>query len=394
MKSEKNDSLRELDDLLKDALKPVDKPDEQLNRRLLAQAKEENYMRKCKIPAAILVAICILMFGSLSVAAAVHFLRPADVAQNQEDIRLATILEEENQLSKYENQAAGGYRVTFIGMVSGEKLTDFPSMDNGKIISSETYAVTAIEREDGTPISETSSEWDMVFREAFFVEGMNPYVTRFANSSSKFCKDGIVYCIFSSENIEVFADRTVYLAVYEESSWTEEQEYIYDEKTGKISQNKLYGGLNTLFTIPLDSSKADPEAAEKYVQDLQMSEEEKDFSADVTENSFSYKFVTPEELYTEKGEKQLRERGELVAEVPCQVGTMEDGQSYVEFAYETTDGHCREGKRAIETGWEDFSDGTWLFMGYSESDTAGYAEIICKKSENLTMNVFRFTDEY
>lgn len=393
MKFEKKDSFMELDTLLKNALKPVNEPDAQMNRRLLAQIKEENDMRKHKIPAAVLAAFCILLFGSISVAAAVHFLTPSDVAENQGDTRLAAVLEEGNQLSKYESQVSGGYQVTFMGLVSGENITDFPNTKNDEIVSSETYAVAAIEKEDGTSIPENPADWKVDLQAVFFLEGENPCVNRIVNSSERFCKDGVMYCIISSNNIEMFADRTVYLAVYEKDSWVEEQEYIYDEKTGKISRNKSCSRLNALFTVPLDSSKADPEAAEQY---LQKPEAETDL--DVDNKEFACELITSKELHIEEGQKRLRERSELVAAVPCQVSTTKEGQPYVEFVYETADGYCREGKRAIEDNWEEFPAGTWLFMGYGEeageNGRIGRAEILHKEEDgSLTMNVFQVMDK-
>lgn len=35
--------------------------------------------------------------------------------------------------------------------------------------------------------------------------------------------------------------------------------YLYDENTGIITSNKEYEGMNLLFRLPIDESKADPQ---------------------------------------------------------------------------------------------------------------------------------------
>lgn len=119
---------------------------------------------------------------------------------------------------------------------------------------------------------------------------------------------------------------------------------------------------------------------------------------DVDNKEFACELITSEELHTEERQNRLRERSELVAAVPCQVSTTKEGQPYVEFVYETADGYCREGKRAIEDNWEEFPAGTWLFMGYGEeageNGRIGRAEILHKEEDgSLTMNVFQVMDK-
>lgn len=403
MKYEKNDSFTEMDHLLKDVLKPVDEPDMQVNRSILAKVEEENSMGNHKMRAAVLATICIMAFGSISVAAAVHFLSPANVAEKQGDARLATALEKGNQVAEYESQIAGDYKITFMGLVSGDNVTDFPVLNNHDIVESETYAVTAIERENGTSIAENASQWELNFQCSFFVEGLNPYVYRFANSSRAFCEDGVIYCIMSSDNIEMFADRNVYLAVYEDAMSLEEL-YSFDETTGKINKKEYTGKLGVLFEVQLDSSKADPEAAKQYLKEQEEGQYQQEMSEgnslDEGSKAFSYQLVTSEELQTEDGRNHLRERGELAATVPCQIRPTEEGDPYVEYSYEI-DGICREGRLGIEKDWEDDPAGTWIFMGYgecrednSDKGAEGYADFLYKEADgSLTVNVFRITDK-
>ena len=71
----------EMDELLREALTPMDSPDERLNRQVLRKVKEREKMRrKTRIPAAAIVAACTLTFGSATVFAAYHYLTPAQAA--------------------------------------------------------------------------------------------------------------------------------------------------------------------------------------------------------------------------------------------------------------------------------------------------------------------------
>jgi hypothetical protein len=67
------------------------------------------------------------------------------------------------------------------------------------------------------------------------------------------------------DNIELFADRSIYLCVMDTPFYNVEA-YNYDEKTGEITVNENYTGMNLLFNLPLDKAKADPEAASKYLE--------------------------------------------------------------------------------------------------------------------------------
>ena len=71
-----------MDDLLKTALTPMDAPDERLNYQVLGKIKEREIMnRKKRIPAAAVIAIGTLVFGSATVFAAHRYLSPAEAAK-------------------------------------------------------------------------------------------------------------------------------------------------------------------------------------------------------------------------------------------------------------------------------------------------------------------------
>ncbi|MDO5409953.1 MAG: hypothetical protein Q4F21_05800 [Lachnospiraceae bacterium] len=353
-------------------------------------------MKQHHFSAAIAAIFCVILAGSISVAAAVHFLSPKDVATKQGDTQLASAFEnqaqllQEERLTEYESQECGNYQVTFLGMISGKNISSFAAFENEKIIEDSTYAVTAVKRKDGTPIPDKASEWEHGFYQSFLIGGLNPAQSRMGDNSSGCVKDGTAYFILQSENIEMFADRNVYLAVYEDAGKISEA-YQFNENAGTIERNDSYNDLNALFQVPLDASKADPEKAEEYLNK----------QAEKTSGKHQTALVSAEELTSEEGRIGLTKRGKLAAKTPCQVCTNENGETYVEFAYELENDSYSKGrpegvKRAFDSNWKASSDGTWFFMGYYEAEgdegTVGYAELIRKEKNRLNLYVYRIEE--
>lgn len=284
---------KELDDLLKQALTPADEPNFWLNQRIInlveegdkienrifnlcaekKRRKEEKNMDKIqkRVPAAALVA-AVIGIGSITAYAGWKYLSTEKVAEKFGDQKLAEAFTGEDDVLINESQSFGGYNVTLLGIVSGKSLSQYERMSDGSVLDDRTYIVTALERADGTPMPDTSDDaYDIG---AFFVspliEGYNPglynAVTMNGNSS-EFAEDGILYRLTECDNIEIFADRGLYLCVNDGTFYNGDA-YRYDEATGEITRNEGYEGLNALFDLPLDVSKANPQAAEKYLKGL------------------------------------------------------------------------------------------------------------------------------
>ena len=77
-----------------------------------------------------------------------------------------------------------------------------------------------------------------------------------------FVEDGVAYYLFDTQNLEMFADHTVYFAIYEGS--VPNPALFPTAEDGTISLAE--GVTGALFTLPLDAEKADPAAAEAFVQ--------------------------------------------------------------------------------------------------------------------------------
>lgn len=267
----------DMDELLRNALSSKKEPDYWLNQRIIntVQEKEREDMskrnRKIKVPAAAMLAAAVLFVGSVTGYAAWRYLAPQQVAETAGDQGLAAAFQSEDAIAVNEVQEHGNYRITLLGIVSGKNLSQY-TMENdaGNILDDRTYVVTAIENTDGTPRPDTSA--DNYGEDPFFVspliQGLNPAIYNSVTMDGGYfemVEDGIQYRIAECDNVEIFADRQVYLCVNDGTFYNNDA-YSYDEQSGNISRNEAYQGVNALFTLPLDESKADKAAAEEYVK--------------------------------------------------------------------------------------------------------------------------------
>lgn len=264
----------DMDQILQQALSPEQEPDRRLNRRIL-QRLEETEMRKNKkrIPAAACVACATLLIGSMSVFAAWKYLSPDQVAEHVDEGGLSAAFQGEDAVMVNETQEYGGYRITLLGIVSGKNLRQYPFEMNGEIKEDRSYIVTAIENADGTP---RPTVFDDAYGEDPFcvsplIGGLNPWeynVITMGGGYSEFIEDGIQYRLTECDNVEIFADRGLYLAV-NDGAFFENSAYHMDPNTGAITRNEAYQGVNALFQLPIDVNKADPDATAAYIQEME-----------------------------------------------------------------------------------------------------------------------------
>ena len=307
-----------MDELLRMALAPSKEPDELLNRRVLKRMEtEERIMRKRedqeknriekrrRIPAAV------IGFGALCVAsatayAAYRYLSLSQVAERLEDQGLAEAFQGEDAVTVNETQSSGGYRITLLGSTAGRDISDYLRTSGGQVQEDGIYTVVAIEREDGTPMPDTSS--DAYREEQFFVSpyvrGLDPVwynAVTMGGGYSEFVQDGVMYRLVQTDNVEMFADRGVYVGV-SSGTFYDAGAYRYDESTGEMTRNEDYRGANALFVLPVDASKADPEAAAacvaRWEEELNGSggEEETDVPEIPTDVRAFMEKLTPENL--------------------------------------------------------------------------------------------------
>lgn len=258
---------KELDQILQEALSPDKEPSEWLNQKILRRAKETNNMNKKlkrRVPAAAFVTAIALSIGSVSVLAAWNYLAPDKVAEIMENEGLMAAFKSKDAVTINESQTCGDLKVTLLGMVSGKNLSKYVNqLDENK-----TYVVTAFENTDGTPMDFEKA--DIIVSP--LVKGLKPWQFNVfflggGAESAKVQEEKVVYRITECDSVEMFADKGVYISVSD--GVPSSDAYQFNEKTGEITRNESYKGVNALFNLPIDESKADPKAAEKYLKEME-----------------------------------------------------------------------------------------------------------------------------
>lgn len=298
---------RDMDDLLKQALSPDMEPNPRLDQRILDQRKEIMEMNmnrntttdtrtdtaplpgsaprrrpRLRARAAVAAAICcVLVVGSISTYAAWRLLSAGEVVKKYGDLKLAEAFTGEDAVPVNESQTYGNYRITLLGSVSGENISDYLNhgsnrtfylSSDGQYLALEDdrlYTVVAIEHADGSPMPDASDDTygDETFFVSPYVKGLDPQdynSLTLKGSYTELVIDGVQYRILETNNVELFADRGVYIGV-NDGPFYENDAFLYNEATGEITRNESYPGLNALFALPLDPAHADPAAAQSWL---------------------------------------------------------------------------------------------------------------------------------
>ena len=223
----------------------------------LAQQQEEKPTMKHQKLRTGLIAAAVAAALSITAYAAVAMLRPQDVAQEAGNEALAAAFTQEGAVNVNETKTVGDYKVTLMGLVSGEGLSRVERLPGG-ITRDKTYAVLAYQRTDDTPITEDVPELTV----SPLIEGYAPWQVNawtLGGGTYTFAREGILYYLFECDSVEPFADRTVYLAVYPGTHILPDAATFAISDEGHISVQA--GAEAVLFVLPLDKGKADPEKA-------------------------------------------------------------------------------------------------------------------------------------
>lgn len=185
---------------------------------------------------------------------------------------LAKAFESKDAVLVNETQKTAGYDITLMGLVSGKDLMPVAPEDSLDSISKEkTYAVLAIAKEDGSPMPGMQDNDYQIFCASALVKGksfMDVNNGTLNAGAYAFEQDGVQYQILECDNLEIFANIGVYVGVVEDFG-EESHAFTMYKETGEYRVDESYDGMKALFTIPLDKSKADDAAAEKFFQEIE-----------------------------------------------------------------------------------------------------------------------------
>jgi len=268
------------------------------------------------------VFVLCLLVGTGTVYAASRLLGVKEVVSELGDEKLASQFENlSTDVVVKENDM---YRATYLGEVSGKKLceTDLDAEEE------KTYFVMAIEKKGDKKIS-----YDDKIVVSPFVRGTPPWtfnIYTMDGASTSQIIDNILYCLYECNNLEIFADKGVYLGVMDGAPNAEK--YQFDEATSEIFPNTEYNGLNLLFELALDPAKANPKKAEQYLKGEETADAEESDSED---DAFERRIKLKTSMTTrEEWSKWIFDNGEVIPESVKTVKPDENGN----FFYSWSDG--------------------------------------------------------
>lgn len=222
--------------------------------------KEIVTMKPTRMIKTALIAAALAGVLAVSAAAAFLLLTPKDVAQQANDPGLAAAFDSAGAIPVNQHVDSEGYTFTLSGLVSGANLSSYAS----DLDPARTYAVLSVANTDGAPMEEL----DYSLQVSPLVSGYEPrFVSAWTlgGGYSSFLLDGVAYYLFDCNSLEMFADHTVYLAAGQNLSPGPETFTMAQD--GTISFAGGFTGPRALFTLPLDASKADPDAVNQFLTD-------------------------------------------------------------------------------------------------------------------------------
>lgn len=211
---------------------------------------------------AVLIAACAALLA-VSVSAAVLWLTPAQVAEEYGQPLLAEAFNGPGAIELNETVESGDFSITLLGLVSGRNLDTL----NPDLETDRTYSVLALRRLDGEPLENGTFDFGH-YTVTPLVAGTSPAAVNnwtLDAGAGGMARDGVYYYLLDTASIEMFADRTVYMAFYE--GFAPNNTIFTVAEDGTIAFADDFAGVHALFTLPLDPSKADRAAAEAFLNE-------------------------------------------------------------------------------------------------------------------------------
>ncbi len=259
-------------DLISDRVDMVQKQKKELatKKHFISRKERMSEMKnKRKVSIAAAAAICVLAVSTtVAVAATVRYLSREEIIQEVKDPDAENAFKNGTTLDINQTVEAGDYRFQIYSIATKEKLTE-NGLDEG--LEGGTYAIVSVERIDGTSMLDDYNE--KTFFVSPLIQGLEPWSYNIASMGGSYTekiKDGILYRIIKCDDIALFADRQIYLSILDDTFYQKDA-YHYNEVDGTISREESYDGINLLFELPIDKSRADEEKAAQYLRELEKS---------------------------------------------------------------------------------------------------------------------------
>ena len=234
-------------------------------RRVHAADKGGNLMSTKNPLRTALIAAALVCVLAVSVFAAVKLLTPVEVAE-WFDPEIAKAFKGPGAQVIDETKTAGDYEITLLGIAPAQNFSVRSMSADGQSVTSDEekiFAAFAVRRKNGATLPADLAcvpinVWPLI-------QGVDPSKHFFDGGGVGSERDGVMYYLADCNELFPFADRQVFLSVSDCLDQTEKQ-YFYDEVTGNHIPNPAYQGVNVLFELPLDASKADPVRAAQLLE--------------------------------------------------------------------------------------------------------------------------------
>lgn len=261
-------------------------------RRSAAVRRPKSIKRAVIIAVAVLLTLCL----TVGAAATVSMMTAKDVSRYM-DGNIEVAYSGENAVALEEEAVLNEYIVTLSGMAHDEN---------------HTYISLSYRRKDGSPCNPEEVPFLDIGVE-LLVSDLPPYVlnrnTMEIRGDGVAPEDGALYQTLCFPNMEAFADRTIYLAVYDSVFSADEypvksqadpsnskfrisvNEAVKMNEDGSMEFLEGYPNAHAMFVLPFDQSKADPEKAQEYLDSLEAYQHWKARTgpfAGTTEDGYSY----------------------------------------------------------------------------------------------------------
>ena len=219
-----------------------------------------------KIPKIVVAVIClVVILGGIGTYAASRFLSTKQIATEMNDLSVKKAFVGNNVTQLNEMQRSHGYDVTLLGIVTSDD-SSIATLEGHEIeiIKDNTYIAFAVEKDDGSAIIEGQKKFNVVplIQGTVLAEIMAPLLG--GCDTYSFIEQGGLYEVVAMPNMEIFADRGVWLGITDADEV--QKVFVLNPKDDRYRVTSEDNNMAVLFQLPLDATKADTKRAEERLE--------------------------------------------------------------------------------------------------------------------------------
>lgn len=244
--------------------------------RMAGESEKRKMKMSKRTKIIIAAAAAILLFSTTAFAAPaiISRLTPQQVAEKTEINGFIEAFNASDAVIRNETVENNGWRITLLGTASGEELNDYASKlknelvrdDNGaeyvaipfelELDECRTYAAVAVEKADGTPLTEDSDVPTLTV----VADGYKPWRINswtFGFSATGFVENGIAYRIIDFADFGILGGGNVRLAAHD--TFAPERDTFASAADGTVCYADGYTGTKAMFSLPVEKIEIDSE---------------------------------------------------------------------------------------------------------------------------------------